>query len=139
MSGHDSTTPRPALLADAASDDGRPLPELVESWRASSDEQHAYCETGQLPDPRMDPTDLVGALHATTETVALAPARTLGELSLKAEVAVYWLLDGKGRLTAVEEALAEELNDDRGMLQMVMLSILRDLLRLSSPEQGRLN
>ena len=66
MSDRDPITSRPAfLVADAANDDrGTPLCEALTGWRISLEEEHAYHETGQLLDPRMDMPDIRGAVEA---------------------------------------------------------------------------
>ena len=105
MTDRDPITSRPAfLVADSANDDrGTPLCEALKGWRISL-EEHAYHQTGQLLDPRMDMPDIRGAVEAAALEVALAPASTLEELTLKAKVADYFL----GGLEEVEEALAKE-------------------------------
>jgi hypothetical protein len=134
MTDRDPTTSRPvSLAADAANDDdrGRSLSEALQFWHASLDQEQAYFERGELADPRLDMTDITGAVEAAALEVALAPARTLEELTLKAEVADYFL----GGIEAVEEALAKEKKGEGRLQQLMTLGLLRDLLRLPSGER----
>lgn len=121
----------------APSEHERSLHDLIKAWRGTRRECEALFKAGKRPEASMDEVDPIAGMNVATEAVAHAPARSLAEMALKAEVAAYWL-DLNGGLEAAEAALAEEWDAKRYALRLVALLILRDLLRLCSSEQNPL-